>query len=467
MDDSFTYKGTEMKSLEHIIREITARKRTVKEEEPVIQSEMNLPLGTDKYQGSQFKQVTPHIKPPGKTDGHSQQPENVSAQRNKAKAEHSATMKGTWNEEEQLDEVVPAVAAAAPYVAPALGGLAAAGAAYLSTRMKKMPSMGSSYDAEKAKQNDSYTTAASRMKQLKAEPSKSEAPPKQEIKPGAPPPILTQQPPKAPEKLSVDRPSWPDIIPAAKPATAPPKQEVKPATPPAKPITGKEVEVPAAAKPATDAAAPAVAKPGELAPPVAKVGDLAPATTKVGDIAKTADVSKADTSVKTDTATKADAKVDTKADTATKADAKAETAKKGGGLRFPGLPFLGKGFSSDDGYKWGEHRPVGTTTHKAMKHKVYEEDESKGTMLRRKIVNVGRPCTAPSNFDPRSKLSKQSEIKTKIIDEAKKIAGIVKDTVKEKKMQDNDPVINGGKTVVYPQVIINPPIKHPDNNRDT
>jgi len=34
-------------------------------------------------------------------------------------------------------------------------------------------------------------------------------------------------------------------------------------------------------------------------------------------------------------------------------------------------------------------------------------------------VNVGRPDTAPSNFDDKSKLAKQGEIKTKIIDEAK------------------------------------------------
>jgi len=163
----------------------------------------------------------------------------------------------------------------------------------------------------------------------------------------------------------------------------------------------------------------------------------------------------------------------TKTAPATAIGAKGPTKPPAGLGKLAGMvmPKLGSGTGTaiDPRHRWSEHRPIPAEANKAMKHKENKinEEESKGTMLRRKVVNVGRPDTAPSNFDPRSKLSKQSEIKTKIIDEAKKIAGIVKDTVKEKKMQDNDPVINGGKTVVYPQVIINPPIKHPDNNRDT
>lgn len=101
-----------------------------------------------------------------------------------------------------------------------------------------------------------------------------------------------------------------------------------------------------------------------------------------------------------------------------------------------------------------------------MHNKVHEEKESEGTKERRKVTNVGRPWTASSNFDSKSKLAKQTEIKTKIIDEGKKLAGIVKDTVKEKKSEDQDP-IEITKTIVYPQVIMNPPIKSPDNNRDS
>lgn len=45
-------------------------------------------LGTDKYQGNEFKSIrtaTPHIKPPGPEHGHSQAPENASRQRSIAK----------------------------------------------------------------------------------------------------------------------------------------------------------------------------------------------------------------------------------------------------------------------------------------------------------------------------------------------------------------------------------------------
>ena len=61
--------------------------------------------------------------------------------------------------------------------------------------------------------------------------------------------------------------------------------------------------------------------------------------------------------------------------------------------------------------------------HRSLEHKirdVVEASMNRNTELRRKVVNVGRPDTAPSNFDPKSKLAKQGEIKTKIIDEAGK-----------------------------------------------
>ena len=61
-------------------------------------------IGTDKYQGNQFKSVrtsTPHISPPGKIDsshGHSQAPENVSRQRTLAKEKGSMTVHGKVTE---------------------------------------------------------------------------------------------------------------------------------------------------------------------------------------------------------------------------------------------------------------------------------------------------------------------------------------------------------------------------------
>jgi hypothetical protein len=62
-----------------------------------------------------------------------------------------------------------------------------------------------------------------------------------------------------------------------------------------------------------------------------------------------------------------------------------------------------------------------TKDYRSLEHKirdvVSEASMNRNTDLRRKVVNVGRPDTAPSNFDPKSKLAKQGEIKTKIIDE--------------------------------------------------
>lgn len=49
-----------------------------------------------------------------------------------------------------------------------------------------------------------------------------------------------------------------------------------------------------------------------------------------------------------------------------------------------------------------------------------ESVDNRNTELRKKVVNVGRPDTAASNLDPNSKLAKQGEIKTKIIDESYK-----------------------------------------------
>lgn len=61
-------------------------------------------LGTDKYQGNEFKSIrssTPHIKPPGPEHGHSQAPENASRQRSIAKEKLGINR---VTEDEQLDE---------------------------------------------------------------------------------------------------------------------------------------------------------------------------------------------------------------------------------------------------------------------------------------------------------------------------------------------------------------------------
>jgi len=49
-----------------------------------------------------------------------------------------------------------------------------------------------------------------------------------------------------------------------------------------------------------------------------------------------------------------------------------------------------------------------------------EADPNRNTDARRKVVNVGRPDTAKSPMDPRSKLAKQGEIQRKIIEDQEK-----------------------------------------------
>jgi hypothetical protein len=76
--------------------------------------------------------------------------------------------------------------------------------------------------------------------------------------------------------------------------------------------------------------------------------------------------------------------------------------------------------------------------YRSLEHKirdVVEASMNRNTELRRKVVNVGRPDTAPSNFDPKSKLAKQGEIKTKIIDET---SHMDKDKKEAKKDDDKD-----------------------------
>jgi len=69
---------------------------------------------------------------------------------------------------------------------------------------------------------------------------------------------------------------------------------------------------------------------------------------------------------------------------------------------------------------------AGFKSGRSSREKTNEEAEytdvdgvSKGTEERRKVVNVGRPDTAKNPMDTKAKLAKQTEIKTKIIDEEK------------------------------------------------
>lgn len=70
-------------------------------------------IGTDDFQGNQFKSVrttTPHIEPPGPNNGHSQAPENVSRQRTLAKEKSSMTLHGKVSEGSRYPSEVEALA---------------------------------------------------------------------------------------------------------------------------------------------------------------------------------------------------------------------------------------------------------------------------------------------------------------------------------------------------------------------
>ena len=68
-----------------------------------------------------------------------------------------------------------------------------------------------------------------------------------------------------------------------------------------------------------------------------------------------------------------------------------------------------------------ESKPVAK---KSIRKKKKIKEESEGTEKRREIEYVGRPDSAESPKSVNSKLGRQGQYKTKIIDEAKKMAGI-------------------------------------------
>ena len=98
------------------------------------------------------------------------------------------------------------------------------------------------------------------------------------------------------------------------------------------------------------------------------------------------------------------------------------------------------------------------TDYRSLEQKIrqvwIDEAEARGTAIRRKIENVGRPADNVKDYT--SKLAKQTEIKTKIIDEANDDPTKVQDKDKKKDkgdgngdMDDDDAkLIKGGKTQV-------------------
>jgi hypothetical protein len=96
---------------------------------------------------------------------------------------------------------------------------------------------------------------------------------------------------------------------------------------------------------------------------------------------------------------------------------------------------------------------------KSLESIIKEMNTNRNTELRKKVTNVARPDTAADPTDVKSKIAKQGEIKTKIIDEAEdkdtsdKVADKnkstpKKDTKSDESHMDDPKKIKGGKTEV-------------------
>ena len=377
-------------------------------------------IGTDDYQGNQFKSVrssTPHIKPPAGPDSHSQAPENVSRQRTLAKEKGSMTMHNKVNEEEQIDEFVKEpealVKVATPVVktgaktllgkaAGAILGPEAIGAEllapYVSSRYKQQHKGGMIPHPETP--GVDAKTSFERMRGFKVEPPKpAETRPAPETKPVEPAPKTE---PKPAEK--------PKAVPATTPAEIPSSSaETKP-----KLVVLPKIDVP-----------------GETKPEIATTPKTAPSET-------------------------------TPKSAETPTTPKDEKEK---GFSFPGLSLPVA--TDSDRYLSNRHK-VKTTRGIARAH-MREESERKQIENvprkgdRKSIAYVGRKEDDPKTA--REKTSRQAAYKINVIDENKKLAGIVLSTVKDKKQQMKSKTEDGigqtSKDIQYPNgtvVRINPEI---------
>jgi|LakMenEpi03Aug12_release.lakeMendotaPanAssembly.Ray.scaffolds.fasta_scaffold00037_188 hypothetical protein len=368
-------------------------------------------LGTDKYQGTEFKSIrtaTPHIQPPKGDETHSQAPENASRLRNIAKE------KGGINrvsEESGLQELVKTKG----FGIDTLLNLVPAGRALtVAKRVLEPTTLGA--------ENEFARQAAQGLK----------APPKT---PELPAPTPTKVAPEAKPPAVV--PAKPSTVPAKVPETTPAKVPELPTQVPAKaPVKTPEL-------------------PAEIP---AKAPVKAPEAPKVDTATLT----------KTATATKPAEEVKTKSK---EQPAKAPSAppppppqdKKGEKPSRKRDISLGLGGMADATQYVGKpHIQAPWKIHGTKPHRVHE---SSGTDVRKKIYDmpiggerketsyVGRP-----NDDVKGtseKLSRQAQYKIKIIDESKKLAGIVKEAIKEKKEILDKPtkVFDYGKGDL---VVINP-----------
>lgn len=322
--------------------------------EPKLHKEAVGVIGTDDYQGNQFKSVrttTPHIKPPAGPDGHSQAPENVSRQRTLAKEKGSMTLHGKVSE-----QVVPAVRLAAPVIgAGVTAGLGAAAAgksagetlkAAVKGGVGKIQRYGSYFDKLINPPAEDIEKAKQKIKAAEFKPVETPTKPKHD----EPVPAGPGQPTPVKEPIGVPKPKFPDATPgkekvkppkpdigqpdAPKPTTVPRKEPVEiPQEPPAKavpapeaPKPGVEIPSPYRVQPAKEKEKP-VETPGQQPAPKRwkEVGPPMPAETKPKEEPARAPVKLPDINIP-GTKVKPAAEPDTKVqpDTKTKPETKVE-----------------------------------------------------------------------------------------------------------------------------------------------
>jgi hypothetical protein len=347
-------------------------------------------IGTDEYQGNQFKSVrtsTPHIRPPGKssegTEG--QAPENVSRQRTLAKEKSSMTVHGKVTEG-KVDLAIKGVSKLADTVMDIAKP-------YVASKSKQLvPYVSKEVQAAKSAETTAVKAAPAAAEKL---PVPAEAP-----KTKSSPPVV---PPKT-ETATATKPQVPVVTPTAT-ATKP---QVPVVTPTA-----------TATKPAPVAVPKTGTKTAPASPPKGSEPPVSP--------------------------------------------------PKGGKPSLPGPDIrLPKFFGTSGPQNVGKpsiHAPWKVHGTKAERH--FNENVN-GTEIRKKIFDmpiggdrkktsyVGRP--EDNVKTPSEKLSRQTQYKFKIIDEGKKLASIVKKSVKEYESGGKPKVFDRGEDVI----VINPNLKKID-----
>jgi len=431
-------------------RPIDEKKKKVDEEEPRLNSEMNVNVsGRGKFQGNEFASIPVrghmgHVKP----DSHSDKAETAGMARKMAKEKLGKNR--VAEETQQLDEILPAAIAAAPYVGPAL----AAGAAGIGAYMAKKPIE----DMLKSGKKGAETLSSKIDKIINPAPEELQRAQKA-IQPKSVAPTAVKERPIGPPMPEVQ--AEPEKKKKEEVPTAPPTKVAEPTKAPEAPIA-KPTETPKAAE-----------KPAEVvSPPKTGVGAKAETPAKVADIAVPAKPATIPAPTKpVEIPAAVTPKISTPAVPATAATP-ATVAATGTtvtpGQSKPNINFgLPSSVPHEIDYKVAHRVPIKVQTHFAKKHKMHEAVD--GGVERKKIQNVPRPdagdrhdneLVGRKDADPKTakeKTSRQGEYRTKVIDEAKQLAAIVKSIAKSKKEEKQS---GGGKTKVFPQVIINPDLKH-------